>query len=209
MRTSNFASNVYAALAAAQGDLAPAVKDNTNPAFRSKYADLTSHVEAFRPVAKANKLAVVQELTSDAAGVAVTTRIVHASGEWIEFGPLFIPATKHDAQGFGSACSYARRYALSAAFGTVADDDDGNAAVKSHQREEPKADPKPIGYDDWYTDMQALAATVPALQVFRDSYKASPSKHRHYLESTNMTALDAMIARAKANEAALVGASRG
>ncbi len=64
--------------------------------------------------------------------------------------------------------------------------------------------PEPIGYQDWLTDMQALAATVPDLQVFRDSYKSSPKKHRDYIEKTNKAALDAMVEVAKANEAALL-----
>jgi hypothetical protein len=45
------------------------------------------------------------------------------------FGPLRMPATKPDAQGMGSAATYARRYALMAVAGVVGDDDDdGNAA---------------------------------------------------------------------------------
>jgi hypothetical protein len=131
MQTSEQTDKIYAALALAQAQTAPAVKDSTNPAFRSKYADLTAHMDAIRPAAKAAQIAVLQDLTSSDVGVSVVTRLAHASGQWVEFGPLFIPANKHDAQGFGSAASYARRYALSAAWGTVADDDDGNAAVQS------------------------------------------------------------------------------
>lgn len=131
MRTSEQTTELFTALAKAQGVTASASKDNTNPAFRSKYADLASHVDVIRPAAKDAGLCVLQELTSDDNGVHVTTRIAHTSGQWVEFGPLYIPANKHDAQGFGSAASYARRYALSAAWGTVAEDDDGNAAVAS------------------------------------------------------------------------------
>jgi hypothetical protein len=40
-----------------------------------------------------------------------------------------MPATKPDAQGFGSAATYARRYALLATAGVAGEeDDDGNAA---------------------------------------------------------------------------------
>ena len=131
MRTSEQTTDIFAALAQAQAATEAATKDNTNPAFRSRYADLAGHMDVIRPAAKAAKLAVLQELTSDERGVSVVTRIVHASGQWIEYGPLHIPVNKHDAQGFGSAASYARRYALSAAWGTVADDDDGNAAVQA------------------------------------------------------------------------------
>lgn len=207
MKTSEAVNELFPALQKAHAKLKPAAKDNTNPAFRSKYADLAAYVEVLQPIEASEGLFTVQEPTSDDSGVHVTTRICHTSGQWIEFGPLFIPANKHDAQGFGSAVSYARRYALSAAWSMVADDDDGNAAVKSQAQ--PAAVPVPVGYEDWFTDMQALAATVPDLQVFRDSYAASPKKHRHYLETTNKAALDAMVETAKANESALLSAAKG
>ena len=50
-----------------------------------------------------------------------------------------MPATKHDAQGFGSALSYARRYSLMAACSIAPEDDDGNLATASAP---PKAAPK-------------------------------------------------------------------
>lgn len=196
MKTSDTTTKIFDALAKAQGVLEAATKDSTNPAFRSKYADLTSHVEAIRPAAKAHNLSVIQELTSDDNGVAVVTRICHASGEWVECGPLFIPATKHDAQGFGSACSYARRYALSAAFGTIADDDDGNAAVQSHK---PVAQvPEPIGFKAWLDDLRAMSESAD-LDTFRDNYKSSAAKHRKYLEETQPETLTKLVERAKQN----------
>lgn len=130
MRTSETTAALFKAMSATQAAMKPAAKDALNPHFKSKYADLAGHVEVIQPAATAHGLSWFQELTAADGGVQVTTRIAHASGEWIELGPLFVPASKQDAQGYGSACSYARRYALSAAFGTVADDDDGNAASR-------------------------------------------------------------------------------
>jgi hypothetical protein len=49
-------------------------------------------------------------------------------------GQLYVPANKNDAQGFGSALTYARRYALQTAFGVPTEDDDGNAASRSTAR---------------------------------------------------------------------------
>ena len=40
-------------------------------------------------------------------------------------------ANKQDAQGYGSALTYARRYSLMAACGIAPEDDDGNKAVES------------------------------------------------------------------------------
>ena len=49
----------------------------------------------------------------------------------MSFGKLFVPANKQDAQGYGSALTYARRYSLQTAFGVAPEDDDGNAAAAS------------------------------------------------------------------------------
>ncbi len=130
MTTSEQINEIAAAMAKAQGALRPAHKDAVNPAYRSKYADLTSVWEACREALPSNGLTVWQDVTNQNGGIAVVTRIVHASGQWVEFGPLVVPMMKQDAHGVGSATSYAKRYSLSAAIGIVADedDDDGNAA---------------------------------------------------------------------------------
>jgi hypothetical protein len=71
--------------------------------------------------------------------VIVETIFIHSSGEQISSGKLHVPATKHDAQGYGSALTYARRYSLMTACGIAPEDDDGNSAAK------PKAPPaKPV-----------------------------------------------------------------
>lgn len=129
MRTSDSIAALAAALAKAQASMAGAKKDATNPHFRSRYADLASVWEACRDALTRNGLSVVQMTEpQDGDSVCVTTRLMHASGEWIE-GDLVIPVVKADAQGYGSALTYARRYALAAAVGVAPEDDDGNAAA--------------------------------------------------------------------------------
>lgn len=121
-----------AALAKAQGKIKGAVKDSSNPFFKSKYADLASVVEAIRAAFSENGLSYVQTVEpSDKEEVRVETVIMHSSGEWICCGVLNVPVSKADAQGFGSALTYARRYGLSAATGVAPEDDDGNAAAKA------------------------------------------------------------------------------
>jgi len=56
--------------------------------------------------------------------------LVHSSGEWVR-GVLTIPLGKADAHGYGSATTYARRFALAAFVGVAPEDDDGNAAAKA------------------------------------------------------------------------------
>ena len=172
MKTSENIDALAAAMAAAQGDMKPAVKDATNPHFKSKYADLSSVFEAVRGPFKANGISVWQELGNADGGVTVITRVVHKSGQWVEFGPLFVPAGKQDAQGLGSAATYARRYGIAAALGVVADlDDDGNAA--SEPAKPTKTEPaKPVAWtikaaspDEFVTAFVEKMAKAPNLEA--------------------------------------------
>ena len=61
--------------------------------YSYRYVGLDTLTADLRPVLQAHGLAVVQEAADD----GVRTRIIHASGEWLEFGPLTIPAA-NDAQ---------------------------------------------------------------------------------------------------------------
>ncbi len=118
------------ALAIAQGQIRGAAKDTENPFFKSKYADLASVWDACRDALSANGLSVIQAARAIESGVEVETMLMHASGEFVA-ETLAIPVTKADAQGFGSALTYCRRYGLSAMVGIAPEDDDGNAAAKA------------------------------------------------------------------------------
>lgn len=131
--------NIYAALAAAQMQMGRAVKDSQNPAFRSKYADLASVMDACMAALNGNGIAVFQPTVDEDGQRYVKTILAHVSGETLECRvPLIVQ--KNDMQGFGSAVTYARRYGLMGMAGIAADDDDGNAAAKAA----PKGDDKPI-----------------------------------------------------------------
>lgn len=129
MTTSEQLNEIAAAGAKAQRDLKHAVKDAKNPHFNSRYANEFALREASRVFAE-NGIAVWQGVVTAESGVEVTTLLTHSSGQWIKFDPFLVPLVKRDAHGVGSASTYAKRYALSAALGIAADDDDdGNAAV--------------------------------------------------------------------------------
>lgn len=125
---------LYSAFVKAQAQISKAAKDSTNPHFKSKYADLESVIDAVKPALIANGLAFIQKYHDCEDGVRVETTIIHESGQELSCGILHIPANKRDAQGFGSAASYAKRYSLQSALGVAASDDDGNLAVKSLQQ---------------------------------------------------------------------------
>jgi hypothetical protein len=119
------------ALVKAQKEFGPALKSSTNPAFRSRYADLSACVEAVIDALNNNDIFMMQPTHECDNGVIVETIFIHSSGEQISSGKLHVPATKHDAQGYGSALTYARRYSLMTACGIAPEDDDGNSAAKT------------------------------------------------------------------------------
>lgn len=120
---------IAAAIVKAQKAFGPALKDKTNPAFRSKYADLGACIDAVQDALNSNGIALLQQTREDASGVTVETVLLHESGESWASGPLHVPAAKQDPQGYGSALTYARRYSLMTACGIAPEDDDGNAAA--------------------------------------------------------------------------------
>jgi len=121
-------ADLFAALAKAQAEIKGALKDSTNPHFKSRYADLASVVEACSgPLAK-HGIARLQIPYSAGENIGVTTILGHSSGQWIS-GRLAVKPMKFDAQGAGSVVTYLRRYALAAMVGVAPEDDDGEAAA--------------------------------------------------------------------------------
>lgn len=137
--------NISGAMAKFQEYLSAPKKNKDNPFFKSKYAGLDDDISAIKEVQVAHPelgISYTQDAsTSDAGLPQVKTTIHHISGESLTFGPLALPVGKKDAQGYGSALTYARRYSLEAAFGIASEDDDGNGAVQGPQVHTPRAQP--------------------------------------------------------------------
>jgi hypothetical protein len=129
MKTSESIKQIAEALVSAQKEIKFAIKDSTNPHFKSKYANINSTIDAVKPALNNNGIAFLQSLSpSDDSKLHLTTRLIHSSGEWIE-DTAVCPLQKQDAQAVGSAISYIRRYSLAAFLGLYSDtDDDGQAA---------------------------------------------------------------------------------
>ena len=112
--------SIFAALAAAQMEMGPALKDSANPAFRSKYADLASVMQACMGALNKHGICVMQPTGEDETGRFVKTILAHTTGETVECRvPLIVG--KNDMQGYG----------LMSMAGIAPEDDDGNAAAKS------------------------------------------------------------------------------
>ncbi|MED5549804.1 MAG: ERF family protein [Pseudomonadota bacterium] len=128
MNRSETLTKLAEALAQAQAEIEGAHKASTNPHFRSKYADLGAVWDACRGPLTKHGLSVVQFPRSSDGCVELETVLMHKSGEWMS-DTLRLPVGKQDAQGYGSAMTYARRYSLMAVVGIAPEDDDANAAV--------------------------------------------------------------------------------
>lgn len=131
MNKSESIKELACALAKAQGQMGGAHKGKANPFFKSVYADLSSVVTAIREPLSSNGLSFIQATEpSDKDEIRVITMLMHESGEWLS-STIAIPVSKADAQGYGSAITYAKRYGLQGLLGVPSEDDDGNAAAKA------------------------------------------------------------------------------
>lgn len=131
MKKSDSISELAKAFAKTQQELKQPLKDAENPFFKSTYVPLENVAESIAEAATKNGLSFSQEPSFDDNMVTVTTLVMHSSGEWIEYAPLKMKPVKNDPQAFGSAITYAKRYALSAIFGITSDkDDDSNEATQ-------------------------------------------------------------------------------
>jgi len=142
------------------------VAESQNPHFGNSYATLPFILHrVIRPLAEVG-ISVVQGGTLLTGQFAVTTRLIHTSGEWIETVMPIAPSAKaleRDAsQAYGSATTYGRRISLLAMLGLAPvdpkerglldADDDGNAA--SGRAPKRRASSKPVAQTeppDWTT----------------------------------------------------------
>lgn len=161
------------------------VKSASNPFFKSKYVALEGVVDAIDSALKDTGLSYVQEATSEGNQVSVTTLLLHESGEWIELTPLTLPVTKNDAQAFGSAETYARRYSLSAAFGITSDlDDDGNAASSNPPAQQPTK-PKRSTTQARKETINELAESISKIKNVEKSQVLVEAYKNHGIESND------------------------
>lgn len=125
MQTSESIKNIAAALVSFHKEVGRIPKDAKNPFFKSRYASLSGILDAINEPLINNGLSIVQFPERENE---LTTRILHASGEWME-ATYYIKSTKDTPQDKGSALTYQRRYAIGAVLSlNIDEDDDGNAA---------------------------------------------------------------------------------
>lgn len=158
MNTSSEIDKITGALLKLQSSMPKVKMTKTNPHFRSKYAGLDDVMDAVIPALNKLEIVVIQPTL----GASLVTRLIHSSGQWVE-GEFPIVSDKENAQGYGSALTYARRYALCSMLGVVADeDDDGNAAQK------PVQTAKQPQYEGAGEFMRSLELTKTEMESFKN-----------------------------------------
>lgn len=182
------------ALIKAQQQIRDAQADSDNPFFKSKYASLSAVYAACKDALNKAGLAIIQRPLDCEVGIKVETILLHASGQWLS-GIVRLNVKTADAQAYGSAISYAKRYSLASMVGVTTrdEDDDGNSAAASVKNDKPKQTPKPA-------PKEQHGETVARIKQFRPEIRDA----LHELISSKKASLKevyAMVEKLKFDEA--------
>lgn len=171
MKLSEKFDEVLPALLKARAQFVKVKKDRQNTHLKNKYATLDSVLDAITPALTDKDLMIMQDMQEceQQGKLKVETTVMHVSGQWAKFHTE-IPIVKNDPQGVGSAFTYARRYALAAAFGLSQADDDAQIAVKSAQ--------------DWKKDIDKCESVEDLQKVYAQAWKASDAANRQVIKES-------------------------
>lgn len=179
MEKSESIKELATALCKFQGAVEKIKKSETNPFFKSKYADLSSILDVIRTPLSENGLSFVQFPKGDHE---LETMLMHTSGEWMAETYTMTP-TKNDPQGLGSVITYQRRYALGAILGLNIDvDDDTNEASKpGKETKDTRKTLTPEMITEWGNVVKALASGFKMTDIEK-KWKIS-DEHKKQLEA--------------------------
>lgn len=125
--------NIYEKLLEVQKEIKPIVKDATNPHFKNKYFDINTLLAEVKPILNKHGLVLTQALTHIEGKMALQTIIVTSDtplGAVRDVLSYVCPLPEcTDAQKYGSAITYFRRYALQSLLALESEDDDGQVAL--------------------------------------------------------------------------------
>lgn len=152
MNHSEQLNELAGALAKAQGEIQPAIKDSQNPYYKSSYADLSSVWSACREALSKNGLSVTQTFEKNGGGIYINTTLLHSSGQWMK-STLHIPIhEKMGPQQLGALITYYRRYSLASLVGVAPDDDDDCNSAKDISLSEGKITKADVQYIDSFNN---------------------------------------------------------
>jgi hypothetical protein len=179
MTTSVQTEAIFSALVSARAkieNLFPSAKG-----YSYTYIPLEDVIDHLKKVLPDFSLGYIQMPSGgDAETVGLTTRIIHASGQWIEEQASFkITDMKgvNVSQQSGAALTYFRRYALCAAFGITGDDEPKDIGSESDDKERYaqaiKNAKKPEELKAAFAAAWAYAVKNPGLQeIFKGIYES-------------------------------------
>ena len=169
-------ASFFAALANFQAQIPPIPKSQTarvssaKGSFAYRYADLADIQRAIAPVLADHGLSVTFDTEQDQGGYVIKAKVHHIGGhsETTTFRvPLDGGARMNSTQAAGSALTYGRRYALTAALGIVTADEDDDAQYTysaGSPPSRPATAPAPQGTGTSRTPPPADAGPHPAPQ---------------------------------------------
>lgn len=179
----------------AQQKMTNVVRDSHNPTFSSRYPSLTAVRDMVTPPLNAEGIAVLQPIHTEGGMAVCTTIFWHTSGQFLA-QTLRLPAVKRaprrnasteetahesargpNAQEFGSASSYARRYQLLAMCNLGSEDDDAEHVATSEGRhgthETPFMGAETPSGDDWRHRRQEIWGLLRAGGFTGDTREAA------------------------------------
>lgn len=177
MKTSESIKNLSKALLAAQKNMGGAVKGAKNPYFKSNYSDYNSVLEVAKEPLNEAGVIVLQPTVVREGKTLVETTLLHAdSGEYMSGEMEVVCAKANDPQAYGSAITYARRYALQAMLSIPSVDDDSESAMQRPAQQQAKpAASAPVAKPAAQPAPQAQAAPAQA-QATAAPAQAAPKK---------------------------------
>ena len=117
---------LFESLLEIQKEIRPIIKDNDNPFFKSKYADLNSVLSEIKPLLNNQGLLLTQPVRVDTSGGVIVESVISCGQERI-VSSLVIPQLS-DPQKIGACITYFRRFTLMSLLALETEDDDGNLA---------------------------------------------------------------------------------
>lgn len=196
MNKSDNINELASAMASAQSMMAPAKKTQSNPFFKSKYADISAVWEAAQSALNSNGVSVIQGGTIDADGQHyIETMLTHSSGQWISSFEQILCKKKDDPQAHGAAVTYARRYGLLSMLSLPCEDDDGESAMNREAPPEPARANEPER-----TPAQKLVQAFNLLSVTRKEIEEFTSKSVEDLKGNELVQLRDVYMRVKNGE---------
>lgn len=179
MKTSETIGAISKALVRFQANVPTLERNRTGDtgSRQYRYVTLDQVIDTCRPTLAENGLAFLQSVITDGDRVGVRTILLHESGEYIETDPLFLPPSKNTARDAGGAITYAKRYALMAALGVAADEDDDAAGFK----------PKDNRSRQQYPDRRQQHQAPPSNQQHQQERRQAPPTNQQ--QPTNIAAI--------------------